>query len=432
MSLRPNLKRRTVVILLLFMLLHQADRLLIGPLKGPISQTFGLTNFQFGLLVTGALVVGTLFYPIWGYLYDRFARAKLLALASFIWGSTTWLSAVAPNYSAFLATRASTGVDDSAYPGLYSLVADYFGPRERGRIYGLLQIAMPFGYLIGMGLALGLAPAVGWRRVYYLTGGLGILLAAAIFFGIPEMPRGRAEPEFAHLEDLPQFRFSWAEAKRILQRPTMWLIFAQGFAGVFPWNVFTYFFFDYLEKERGYSASQVLQVMGPIVLIMALGYLLGGWLGDALFRRTPRGRAWVAILGVVMGALLFGSALQVPVGQRAGFTALLFAAAVFIPMPSPNVVATVQDVTPPEVRSTAQALEYFVENSGAALAPALAGLVADHTSMGTALFLVSIGAWAICATVFTGVLFTIPKDVQRLHQELARRAALAAHSPPED
>jgi hypothetical protein len=26
------------------------------------------------------------------YLYDRYARAKLLSLASFIWGATTWLS----------------------------------------------------------------------------------------------------------------------------------------------------------------------------------------------------------------------------------------------------------------------------------------------------------------------------------------------------
>lgn len=51
------------------------------------------------------------------YLYDRYTRPKLLAAAAFIWGATTWLSAVAPTYPAFLATRASTGIDDSSYPG---------------------------------------------------------------------------------------------------------------------------------------------------------------------------------------------------------------------------------------------------------------------------------------------------------------------------
>ena len=78
--------------------------------------------------------------PLWGYLYDRYGRAKLLALASFIWGATTWLNAIAPTYKAFLVTRATTGIDDSSYPGLYSLISDYFGPKVRGKIYGLLRV----------------------------------------------------------------------------------------------------------------------------------------------------------------------------------------------------------------------------------------------------------------------------------------------------
>src|SRR5512146_225048 len=93
-----------------FMLLHQSDKLLIGPLTTPIMETFGIDEVQMGAIFTGALIVGAIMYPLWGYLYDRFARAKLLALASLIWGATTWLSAIAPTYPAFLATRASTGI----------------------------------------------------------------------------------------------------------------------------------------------------------------------------------------------------------------------------------------------------------------------------------------------------------------------------------
>jgi MFS transporter, Spinster family, sphingosine-1-phosphate transporter len=97
-----------VIVFALFMLLHQTDKLLIGSLQIPVSATFGLNDFQWGLINSGALVVGTILYPIWGYLYDRYARAKLLALASFIWGATTWLSSIVRTYPAFLATRAST------------------------------------------------------------------------------------------------------------------------------------------------------------------------------------------------------------------------------------------------------------------------------------------------------------------------------------
>ena len=156
-----------------FMLLHQCDRLLIGPLTSQIMATFKINEAQMGAVVTGALIVGAVLYPIWGYLYDRYARSKLLALASFIWGATTWLSAIAPTYGAFLATRATTGIDDSSYPGLYSLIADYFEPQMRGKIYGLLQIAEPLGYMMGMLLALLLSSSLGWRGIYYLTGRAG-------------------------------------------------------------------------------------------------------------------------------------------------------------------------------------------------------------------------------------------------------------------
>ena len=71
-----------VIIFFLFMLLHQTDKLLIGPLKGPISEDFNITNTQFGLVISGALAGGTILYPIRGYLYDRFARPRLLSLAS--------------------------------------------------------------------------------------------------------------------------------------------------------------------------------------------------------------------------------------------------------------------------------------------------------------------------------------------------------------
>ena len=113
-----------VFVFFLFMLLHQTDRLLIGPLTPDIIAEFQLTKTQMGAVTTGALVVGALLYPVWGYLYDRYARAKLLALASLLWGATTWLAAVARTFPQFWAARASTGIDDAAYPGLFSLVAD--------------------------------------------------------------------------------------------------------------------------------------------------------------------------------------------------------------------------------------------------------------------------------------------------------------------
>lgn len=412
-----------VVIFFFFMLLHQTDKLMIGSLQVQISEDFNINNKQWGLVNSGALIVATILYPIWGYLYDRYSRTKLLSLASFIWGATTWLNAIVKSFGGFLATRASTGIDDSSYPGLYTLIADYFGPNLRGKIYGILQLAQPIGYLVGMILALIVAPMIGgWRSVFYITGSLGLVIAILIFFFVKEMPRGKAEPEFENMAEMQTFKFSWAEARDIFKKKTMWFVFLQGFAGVFPWNVITFFFFAYLEKERGYDGNSILFTMAPVILILASGYFIGGALGDAAFKRTNKGRIIVSSIGVLLGAIFMYFALNTPTEARNQFFVLMCLTAVFMPLSSANVIATVYDVTVPEVRSTAQAVEYFIENAGAAFAPILTGVIADAIDLKTAILLICTISWVLCFFFYLGAIFTIDKDTHDLRQQMADRA----------
>jgi len=422
--MKPRYRWFVVFVFFMFMLLHQSDKLLIGPLTTPIMETFGINEEQMGRVFTGALVVGAIAYPLWGYLYDRFARAKLLALASFMWGSTTWLSAIAPTYPAFLASRASTGIDDSSYPGLYSLVSDYFGPQVRGKIYGLLETTQPLGYIIGMVLALMLAPAIGWRSVFYITGALGVALAIVIFFGVREAPRGKSEPELEGLERIAIYRFDWKTAVGLFRKRSLLLLFAQGFAGVFPWNVITYWFFRYLETERNYNQGAVLMTMVPAVLVLASGYFVGGAVGDFLFKRTPRGRALVAMAAVLLGAILLTVTMNVPVENQTLFLVMLMATALFIPFAAPNVVSTVYDVTLPEVRSTALSVQYFIESAGAALAPWLAGMIAVRSSLHNAILLICVSTWVLCSIFFAFVAYLVPRDIETLRTQMRERAEL--------
>jgi len=412
-----------VVVFFFFMLLHQTDKLMIGSLQVEISEDFGIDNTQWGLVNSGALIVATVLYPIWGYLYDRYSRTKLLSLASFVWGATTWLNAIVKTFGGFLTTRASTGIDDSSYPGLYTLIADYFGPNLRGKIYGILQLAQPIGYLVGMILALIVAPMIGgWRSVFYITGSLGLVIAILIYFGVKEMPRGQAEPEFENMAEMQTFKFSWAEAKEIFKKKTMWFVFLQGFAGVFPWNVITFFFFSYLEKERGYDSESILFTMAPVILILASGYFIGGALGDYAYKYSNKGRIIVSSVGVLLGAIFMYLAITTPVEAKNQFFIFMCLTAVFMPLSSANVTATVFDITPPEVRSTAQAAEYFIENAGAAFAPIITGVIADAIDLKTAILLICTVTWGLCFLFYLGAIYMIDKDSQDLRNQMAERA----------
>jgi MFS family permease len=186
--------------------------------------------------------------------------------------------------------------------------------------------------------------------------------------------------------------------------------------------VITYWFFNYLETERGYSQDAVFMTMVIAVLVLAAGYPLGGALGDYFFRRTPRGRALVAMTGVLSGAVMFILTLSVPNENQILFAALLAMTAIFIPIAAPNVVATVYDVTLPEVRSSALAIQYFIESSGAALAPGIAGLIADQSSLKTAFLLICVCTWILCGIFFALVARYVPQDVHALREQMRQRA----------
>jgi MFS family permease len=158
------------------------------------------------------------------------------------------------------------------------------------------------------------------------------------------------------------------------------------------------------------------------VLVLAAGYPLGGALGDYFFRRTPRGRALVAMTGVLSGAVMLIITLAVPLENQILFAAMLALTAIFIPIAAPNVVATVYDVTLPEVRSSALAIQYFIESSGAALAPGIAGLIADQSSLKTAFLLICVSTWILCGVFFALVARYVPHDVNALREQMRQRA----------
>lgn len=421
----PSSRHRwfVVAIFFLFMLFHQADQLIIGPLASPIMEEFDVTMTQWGGISTGALLVGAVLYPLWGYLYDRYARARLLALASFVWGLTTTFNAVARSYPVFWATRAATGIDNSSYPGLYSIIADYFGPRVRGKIYGILQLTSPLGYLLGMVLAIAVGEMIGWRGVYYVTGAFGVLFAFFIL-AVREPQRGQGEPELAEMAEIGIHKFDPAAAKSLFRKPTLILLFIQGFFGVFPWNAIATWIFIYLEKERGYSGNDMLILMSIVIAIMSLGYFIGGAAGDAAFRRTPRGRLAVSSAAVLLGAIFLVLALYTPVENRTVFFVMLSLTAIFMPFAGPNMVSSVYDITLPEVRSTALAIQMFVENAGSATAPLIMGIIADAYGgvLKPAFLLVCTTTWVLCAIFYAVGAYLVPRDIAVLRAQMRERA----------
>ena len=94
---------------------------------------------------------------------------------------------------------------------------------------------------------------------------------------------------------------------------------------------------------------------------------------------------------------------------------------------APNVLATVHDVTEPEIRSSAQAVKDFAENIGSAVAPWLAGIIAVRSSLHVAILSICVVTWIACAVLFAATSILVPGDIERLRSTMRARAEQQQH-----
>jgi predicted MFS family arabinose efflux permease len=411
-----------LAIFMSFVIFHYADKLMISFLTPAIMNEFEITYTEMGMVLTGSLIVASILYPIWGYLYDKYSRTKLISLASFIWGLTTWLSALAKNFFNFLISRSATGIDDSCYPGIYSVVSDYFKPAERGRTMGLLYASNVTGTILGSIISLYVGSQYGWRSAYFLTGSIGVIIALTIYALVKDPQRGISEPELESFEKITQYRISKENIINVLKRRTLLLLYIQCFSAMFAWQVIIFWMFSYLVNVRGYPNDEATFLMIVLMILMTVGYVSGGTLGDFLFKKYRRGRLLLSTIIVFASAILITLTIYAP--SKDVFQVMAVITASVIPMASANVIATINDITEPEARSLAISIHEFFGNVGSSMSPLAAGIIADVYGLGIAIASISSLAWAICGIfLFIASIFVV-KDMDKLRSLMRERAAI--------
>src|SRR5258707_10790576 len=127
----------------------------------------------------------------WG---DRGSRTRSMALGVFVWSLATVLSVLARSYPQLLAGRAVVGIGEAAYVAIApALLADCFPVSGRGRVYSVLNMAIPVGSALGIVLGGLIGHHFGWRAAFFVAGAPGMLLAAAVLW-LPDPPRGAQDP----------------------------------------------------------------------------------------------------------------------------------------------------------------------------------------------------------------------------------------------
>ncbi|MBB4766080.1 MFS transporter [Amorphoplanes digitatis] len=394
MSLRGGPAHRAYSVVV-FVILASLDNVAIGlvpPLYRDIGKELGVGEGRIALATTVMFLISAVAAIGWAYAGDRTNRKPVLIAGTVIWVLGTAWSGLAGSYSSFLLSQVLAAIGLGGVASVsFSVVSDLISPRRRGLVMSFWGLSQGIGTLAGT-LIGGLLGSTDWRRPFLVVAVAG-LIATLAYLLTYDVPRGDSQPELrgVHYEE----RIHRDDLPRILARRTnVWLIL-QGFSAqvAFGSLVWLPVLFRARAEDQGYSAPTAVIVGSVFATMFQLGgalSILGGLVGDRLQRRTPRGRALVAAVGV-LAAVPFYVVLffvpfhiDVPDGGSTGAVVgailrnvyteptvgLSLATAIFAlaltSANSPNWFALIADVNPPEHRGTVYSLGNLVNGFGRA------------------------------------------------------------------
>jgi MFS family permease len=422
MGQKPSAHRwRSLFILAFGNTIDTTDGGLINALFPAIRNALHLNLETLGLFTAISRIARMVFGPLWALAGDRWNRKTLMFLVTGVWGIWTVLAGFAQNQGQLLILYSIGTVGTvAAEPLAASITADLFHSEERGKAFGALRGIGGIGFvlfapLLGM---LSQSPE-GWRWAMFVMGGLSILSGILILVFLKDPGRGASETILVSDD-----RIRKGDLKRLLTRPTIWLM-AASMLMVTSLVLFS-FSVTFLVDVRGFTNAG-----GTFVLaVFAIGYIissfLGGLLGDWAHRKAGfRGRIILMQVYLVAYALLSFICLQVawPVWV---YYPLFFIFGIISAIGFPGaIMPIVSAVVLPEVRSTAFGFLFsFVQGGVAAILSLGVGWLAQRHGLLPVVFWITTVPYLLNAVFWFLFYRSVPRDIAKTEAELKTRDGL--------
>jgi MFS transporter, ACS family, glucarate transporter len=243
-----------------------------------------------------------------------------------------------------------------AYPNITRALHNWFPLAHRGFAQGTMWMS---GRLMG-----GLTPMVwmllvertsfiSWRGAFWVFGGIGILWCLAFASWFRNRPEEKPQVNAAERALIHGGRHDDAPGHtgvpwlRLFSSTNLWALSLMYFCASYGWYFNITYLHRFLEKEYDVPADDWLGAIykgGPLWL-GAVGCLAGGWLTDALIRRTGNrkwGRRLLGLVGHSLAALCWLACLITP--DAFTFFLAISLAAFFSDLTMGSAWATCQDI----------------------------------------------------------------------------------------
>ncbi|MGQ9453252.1 MFS transporter [Leclercia sp. TB492] len=186
---KPNQGLSPALILLMSVAtgLAVASNYYAQPLLETIARNFSLSASSAGFIVTAAQLgyaVGLLFLVPLGDMFER--RAMIVSMTLLAAGGML-ITASSQSLAMMILGTALTGLFSVVAQILVPLAATLASPEKRGKVVGTIMSGLLLGILLARTVAGLLAGIGGWRTVYWVASVLMVVMALALWRGLPKV-----------------------------------------------------------------------------------------------------------------------------------------------------------------------------------------------------------------------------------------------------
>ena len=186
------------VFLFTMALINYMDRITLSFAIGPIGQEFGLGNVAKGYLFSSFLWTYAACVIPMGFLADRYGSKRVAGWGMGIWSLATVLSGISVGFVSLLMTRLVMGSGESCTnPSGAKVIREWIPAGERGMFAASFNTGAYAGPAFCALVAGAIIEAWGWRALFIVAGGLGLvwMFAWLWFYDRPETARWLGENE---------------------------------------------------------------------------------------------------------------------------------------------------------------------------------------------------------------------------------------------
>ena len=347
---------------------HILDFMIMMPLGPQLTRLFGISDAQFGLLVSAYTLSAGVSGLLAATYIDRFGRKRLLMVLYVLFGLATLACGVAPTYGALMVARILAGMFGGVLSAVgQTIIADVIPYERRGRAMGIVMTSFSVSTVAGVPLGLVVAERWGWNMPF---------IAIALLCGVLTMVAARVLPAMtAHVHGASQHTVMGGIAQVLAdanhRRAFLFsaLLMSTGFT-VIPYITI------YLQVNVGVQSGQIpwVYLCGGVVTLFTAR--LFGRMTDRHGKVTTFRWLAVAVAVPLLSVTLLG---QVPLWVVLVATTLMFALMSGRMIPGMAILTAAAN---PALRGTFMTLNAAVQSAAMGLASLAGGMLIQRDAQG--------------------------------------------------